>query len=151
MVEFQAPGNSGWKLPPLFSAWRRKCLPQQVEFSIHGFPVQKQSQGLLKTRVSWKQMCFPFDFLVGGKFSPVLSGFLELVLVDRMFLPHILSSLPHGNALLTFPLSQLFKPKHQCSSACWGDPKVGWELEEALFCSLDISTSISLAWLFLLS
>ena len=108
MVEFQAPANSGQMLPLLSDAWRRKRLSQQVEFSVRGFPAQKQSHGLLKnTSVSWKQMYFPFDFLGGGNFSLTLLGFLELVLVDRMFLPHILSFLPCGNTPLTFPSSQL--------------------------------------------
>ena len=67
-------------------------------------------------------MYFPFDFLVGGNFSLTLLGFLELVLVDGMFLPHILSSLPCDNTLLTCPPSQLFhstatEPTPQHSSA----------------------------------
>ena len=106
MVEFQAPVSLGQMLPLLSDAWRRKRLSQQVEFSVRGFPVQKQSHGLLKnTSVSWKQTYFPFDFWrgEGGNFSLTLLGFLELVLVDRMFLPHILSFLPCGNTLLTFP------------------------------------------------
>ena len=85
MVGFQAPVNSGQKLPPLFSAWRRKFLSQQVEFSIHGFPVQKQSHGLLKTCVMETNV-FPFGFLVEGNFSSPVE-FPALVLVDRMFLP----------------------------------------------------------------
>lgn len=109
MVGVQAPVNSGQMLPLLSDAWRRKRLSQQVEFSMRGFLVQKQSHGLLKnTSVSWKQMYFPFDFLVGGNFFLALLGFLKLLLVDGMFLPHILSSLPCDNTLLTCPPSQLF-------------------------------------------
>lgn len=73
-----------------------------MEFSIHGFPVQKQSHDLLKnTNVSWKQMCFPFDFPLGGNFSLVLSDFPGLVLVDRMFHPHCHppTPFPSSNAL----------------------------------------------------
>lgn len=40
VVKFQAPVSWAWKLLQLFSAWGRKWLSQQVQSSIHCFPVQ---------------------------------------------------------------------------------------------------------------
>lgn len=78
-----------------------------MEFSIHSFPVQNQSQGFLENaNVSWKPKYFPFDFVGGGEeISRVLSGLPVLVLVDGTFLPHILPSSPGGTALADLPFT----------------------------------------------
>lgn len=60
-----------------------------MEFSVHGFPGQKQSHGLLrKYECVMKTNVFSFVFGGGGNFSG-LAGVPALVLADRMFPPDL--------------------------------------------------------------
>lgn len=130
-----------------------------MEFSIYGFPVQKQSHGFFKkTEMCHGNLSVSPSTFWWEEISLVLSGFPGLVLVDvehhffTFFLPHL-----GAQSWLTFPSSQPFKSMG--TEPCLSKPLYGLgkslksvgSFGEALSCRADISMSSPLTWLPLLS